>query len=113
MHAHIVLAHPEPQSFNAHLARLAARSLEVQGWHITMSDLYGMGFDPCDRPEHYVARQDPNGSPLPSGPDSARSGFNREESRRFLRPSERSQIRLWHFCDLLAPSTKVRCRTSS
>lgn len=68
MHAHIVLAHPEPQSFNAHLARLAARSLEVQGWHITMSDLYGMGFDPCERPEHYVARQDPKRFSSPEWP---------------------------------------------
>jgi len=31
MHAHIVLAHPEPQSFNAHLARLAAHSLASAG----------------------------------------------------------------------------------
>ena len=59
MHAHIVLPHPEPQSFNAHLARIATRSLEAQGWHVSMSDLYSMGFDPCERPQHYVARQQP------------------------------------------------------
>ena len=57
MQAHIVLAHPEPQSFNAHLAEVARRALEAQGWSVTLSDLYGMGFDPCERAEHYVARQ--------------------------------------------------------
>ena len=32
MQAHIVLAHPERQSFNGHLAAVARRSLEAQGW---------------------------------------------------------------------------------
>jgi NAD(P)H dehydrogenase (quinone) len=57
MHAHIVLAHPEPQSFNAHLARRASQALAAQGWSVSLSDLYGMGFDPCERPEHYGARR--------------------------------------------------------
>jgi NAD(P)H dehydrogenase (quinone) len=59
MHAHIVLAHPEPRSFNAHLARVACRSLEMQGWSISVSDLYSMGFDPCERAEHYITRRQP------------------------------------------------------
>lgn len=59
MHAHIVLAHPEARSFNAHLAGVAARSLRAQGWSTTVSDLYGLGFDPCERPGHYAARQQP------------------------------------------------------
>jgi NAD(P)H dehydrogenase (quinone) len=59
MQAHIVLAHPEPRSFNAHLTQLARRSLEAQGWSASVSDLYAMGFDPCERGEHYVARQQP------------------------------------------------------
>jgi NAD(P)H dehydrogenase (quinone) len=53
MHAHIVLAHPEPRSFNAHLSRIASRSLQAQGWTVSVSDLYAMGFDPCERREHY------------------------------------------------------------
>jgi NAD(P)H dehydrogenase (quinone) len=57
--AHIVLAHPEAQSFNAHLARTAAKALEAQGWSVTLSDLYAMGFDPCERPEHYASRKEP------------------------------------------------------
>src|SRR5262250_486493 len=61
MHAHIVLAHPEHQSFNAHLARCASQALAAQGWSLSLSDLYGMGFDPCERPEHYrAARKQPS-----------------------------------------------------
>jgi NAD(P)H dehydrogenase (quinone) len=60
MHAHIVLAHPEAQSFNAHLARTAGGALEAQGWSVSVSDLYGMGFDPCERAEHYAARRQPD-----------------------------------------------------
>lgn len=59
MQAHIVLAHPEPRSFNAHLADVACRALEAQGWSVSLSDLYAMGFDPCERAEHYAARQQP------------------------------------------------------
>ena len=59
MHAHIVLAHPEPKSFNAHLSQVACQTLEAQGWEVSASNLYDMGFDPCERPEHYVSRQKP------------------------------------------------------
>ena len=46
MHAHIVLAHPEPLSFNDRLATIARGSLEQQGWSVSLSDLYGKGSDP-------------------------------------------------------------------
>ena len=59
MKAHIVLAHPEPKSFNGHLAETAKDALEGRGWQVTLSDLYGQGFDPCERAGHYPARQDP------------------------------------------------------
>src|SRR5262252_6145823 len=59
MQAHIVLAHPEPRSYNAHLAEVARRSLMAEGWGVTLSDLYAIGFDPCERAEHYAARQQP------------------------------------------------------
>jgi NAD(P)H dehydrogenase (quinone) len=59
MRAHIVLAHPEPQSFNAHLAREARAALEGAGWSVTATDLYGAGFDPCEGPAHYGDRAAP------------------------------------------------------
>lgn len=55
MTAHIVLAHPEARSFNGHLA---AKSAEILGPDHTMSDLYGMGFDPCEGPQHFSVRRD-------------------------------------------------------
>ncbi|MBK6602681.1 MAG: NAD(P)H-dependent oxidoreductase [Betaproteobacteria bacterium] len=58
MHAHIVLAHPEPKSYNAHLARIARDALEGEGWTTTLSDLYQMGFDPCERASHYASPLD-------------------------------------------------------
>jgi len=59
MHAHFVLAHPEPRSFNAYLVRSGAAALEAEGWTVSVSDLYAMGFDPCERPEHFADRGDP------------------------------------------------------
>ena len=56
MHAHFVLAHPEPHSFNAHLVREGSPALAVAGWTTSTSDLYAMGFDPCERPEHFPDR---------------------------------------------------------
>ena len=60
MHAHFVLAHPEPKSFNAHLVRSGAQALAGSGWTSTVSDLYAMGFDPCERPDFYPDRVDSN-----------------------------------------------------
>ncbi len=54
MKAHIVLAHPELESFNAHLAGLARRALEARGWSVSLSDLYRMNFDACEKTEHYT-----------------------------------------------------------
>jgi NAD(P)H dehydrogenase (quinone) len=59
MQAHIVLAHPEPRSFNAQLATSGSAALREAGWTVTVSDLYAMGFDPCERAEHFAPRADP------------------------------------------------------
>lgn len=59
MHAHFVLAHPEPRSFNAHMTHSGAAALLDAGWTVTVSDLYAMGFDPSERPEHYRDRAVP------------------------------------------------------
>src|SRR5215203_5043777 len=59
MHAHFVLAHSEPRSFNAHLVRSGSAALEAEGWTVLVSDLHAMRFDPCEHPEHFVERADP------------------------------------------------------
>ena len=59
MHAHFVLAHPEPNSFNAHLVKSGAETLTAEGWTTTTSDLYAMGFDPCERGDFFSDRVNP------------------------------------------------------
>ncbi len=57
MKAHIVLAHPEAKSFNAHLSGISQRVLGAAGWRTTLSDLYAMDFDPREGPHHYTVRK--------------------------------------------------------
>lgn len=44
MHALIVYAHHEPQSFNAAMLRVAVDELETAGWQVEISDLYAERF---------------------------------------------------------------------
>lgn len=46
MNVFVVLAHPEPQSFNGALYRLACETLAGAGHQVQTSDLYAMGFNP-------------------------------------------------------------------
>ena len=59
MHAHFVLAHPDPGSFNAHLVRVGVQALLAEHWTVSVSDLYAINFDPCERAEHYDSRANP------------------------------------------------------
>jgi NAD(P)H dehydrogenase (quinone) len=61
MRAHIVCAHPEPSSYNAQLAATAreAEAVERRGWSVTLSDLYAISFNPCERAAHYPDPLDP------------------------------------------------------
>jgi len=58
MHAHIVLAHPEEESLNAHLSDISQQALAAAGWRTSLSDLYAMDFDPREGPQHYSSRKD-------------------------------------------------------
>jgi NAD(P)H dehydrogenase (quinone) len=58
MQAHIVLAHPEVKSFNAHLSGISQQVLDTAGYKTTLSDLYAMDFDPREGPYHYSSRKD-------------------------------------------------------
>jgi NAD(P)H dehydrogenase (quinone) len=62
----VVLAHPEPSSFAAALARTAAETLLAAGWSVVLVDLYREGFDPvlseADFSERLIAeRLQPSG----------------------------------------------------
>lgn len=58
MHVHIVMAHPEPASYNAALIQRAKQALEQCGHQVTTCDLHAQSFDPVERGEHYAARLD-------------------------------------------------------
>lgn len=58
MHTHVVLAHPEKASFNAHLANISVQALRSKGSTISVSNLYAMNFDPCEGSHNYDSRAD-------------------------------------------------------
>jgi putative NADPH-quinone reductase len=62
MHISIILAHPNPDSFNHAIAQAAAVELRQRGHCVSLHDLYGEGFDPllpgCEIPDE---------TPLPEG----------------------------------------------
>ncbi|MEM7750708.1 MAG: NAD(P)H-dependent oxidoreductase [Pseudomonadota bacterium] len=58
MKAHVVLAHPERRSFNGLLADTTQNTLTAAGWGVTLSDLYGLEFDPREGAQHYTSRAD-------------------------------------------------------
>ena len=60
MRALIVLAHPEPTSFNGAMKDVAVATLTGLGHGVEVSDLYAMGFDPVEGPDRYAARCDPD-----------------------------------------------------
>jgi len=57
MNVLIVLAHPEPQSFNAHLAEQARLAYQAQGHQVKVIDLYQEGFDPREGAGNYPGRK--------------------------------------------------------
>lgn len=59
MHALIVLAHPEPLSFNAQMKDVAAAALEARGHTVEVSDLYAQDFHPAEGPRHFAPRARP------------------------------------------------------
>jgi NAD(P)H dehydrogenase (quinone) len=60
MKAFIVLAHPEPRSFNAAMAEAARDSLAGAGHEVVVSDLYRMGFDPVSDRRNFTSAADPD-----------------------------------------------------
>ena len=60
MRALIVLAHPEPASFNGGMKDVAVTTLTGLGHGVEVSDLYAMAFDPVEGPGRYPVRRDPD-----------------------------------------------------
>ncbi|NNE89902.1 MAG: NAD(P)H-dependent oxidoreductase [Silicimonas sp.] len=53
----IVLAHPDPRSFNGSWANATRSACEKLGDTVLHSDLVAMGFDPVERADHYHHQQ--------------------------------------------------------
>ena len=53
----IVLAHPDPRSFNGAWADATRHACEAMGDTVLFSDLVAMNFDPVERARHYPHRQ--------------------------------------------------------
>jgi len=54
-----VLAHPEPASFTASLARHGTQVLETAGHSVELSDLYMMEFDPVSDRRNFISAANP------------------------------------------------------
>jgi NAD(P)H dehydrogenase (quinone) len=59
MNVFVVLAHPEPKSFNGALFNTALRTLTSAGHAVAASDLYRMGFDPVSGRHNFLTVKDP------------------------------------------------------
>jgi len=59
MEALIIYAHPEPKSFNGAMKDRAVSVLEDEGWKVTVSDLYAMGFKAQADGGDFAQRVDP------------------------------------------------------
>lgn len=60
MNTLLVLAHPEPTSFTANLARHGATALQEAGHAVDVVDLYAMEFDPVSDRRNFIGRVDPD-----------------------------------------------------
>ena len=49
----VLIAHPEPASFNGAWSRATMEAARTSGDTVLISDLCAMGFDPVERPGHY------------------------------------------------------------
>ena len=83
----LILAHPNPGSFNHAIAETARQTLLRSGHTVFFHDLYAEGFDPM-----LPAREIPKGAPFPA------------EIARALR---RDRLGRWHHCrasELVGPA---------
>ena len=60
MNTFVVLAHPEPQSFNGALFRTAQETLRAAGHSVQTSDLYAMQFNPVSDRRNFTTVKNPD-----------------------------------------------------
>lgn len=98
MDAHIVLAHPEPCSFNGALARRAQERLASRGDRVSVTDLYATQFDPVERGTHYRSRADAAAfRPLAEQRHAAKTGTVPPDVAGEIEALERSRLLILQF----------------
>ncbi len=60
MKAFLILAHPEPKSFNGAMFRTAAETLRGEGHEVHTSDLHAMQWNPVSDRRNFVTVKDPD-----------------------------------------------------
>ncbi len=60
----VILAHPEPESFNGHWFKSSVDAVKRSGREVLTSDLVGQRFDPVEKRDHYSPTGDEAGTEL-------------------------------------------------
>ena len=94
MKVHIVFAHPERRSYGGRLLDTAEATLREAGHEVSVSDLYGMGFNPLAGPADFATRR-----------FSDRLHYDREQKHAIahdgLAPDIRAELDRVLWCDML------------
>ena len=98
MNVLIVLAHPEPLSFNGALFETAVATLEAQGHTVVTSDLYRLGFNPVSSRANFMSVKDANILRLQAEERHASEvgGFNQELEAEIAQV-EAADLMIWQF----------------
>lgn len=98
MHCLIVLAHPEPRSFNSQLAQVAVETMKSMGHTVELLDLYGNDFDPREALRHYVNPAEPKYfNAMDEQRHAVNSGTLPSEIKHALEQLDRADLVLFQF----------------
>ena len=98
MHVLIVHCHPEPISFNSSLTQMCADVFRSRGDSVDISDLYGQGFDPVEKADHYSDRNNAEQfSALSEQRHAYRSGNLPEDVKREIARLEKADLVILQF----------------
>jgi len=94
----IIYCHPEPSSFNAALKDVAVETFEALGNMVEVSDLYGEGFDPVEKADHYQNRAVANRfEPLTEQRNAYDSNTLPKDVRREIKRLEKCDLVIFQF----------------
>ena len=92
----IIVAHPEPMSFNGQWAAATASACSALGHEVIWSDLYRMGFQPAESAVHYPDHDGPF-DPLKAQEEAALNGTLAPEITAEIDKIKRADRLIFHF----------------